>query len=98
MYPEITNRDQRRHTSYPHDLATIEHLYDRYDIRRYTILTQDAKVLACYKCNQKQANKRNKEMSKNYKELLDLRTENLKKRHETGSKVPRPKFYVFPDE
>jgi hypothetical protein len=32
--------------------ATVDHIYDRRDIRRYLVTEEENTVIACYKCNQ----------------------------------------------
>lgn len=44
-------------------MATVEHLYEKYDIRRYTEL--NSKVLSCYSCNHQRGSKRSKRIDKN---------------------------------
>lgn len=78
-YPEFRTGNLKRGQSYPHDMATLEHLFDRYDpIKRYRVYENDEdKVLACYKCNYSRSQQRTDSMPKEYlerrKELLAAR-------------------------
>src|SRR5687767_7513791 len=38
----------------PDDMATIEHLYPKWDIRRPLVGFRESTVLSCYKCNHSQ--------------------------------------------
>lgn len=54
--------EQLDNKSYPHDLATLEHLFDRFDIRRWAKHQGDgveAHKMACYKCNTTRGFERN---------------------------------------
>lgn len=64
----------------PDDMATIDHLVSRYDIRRW-IKRGNAKVLSCYKCNARRA----------AEETASLSKEELKKRGQGFSLNPRGK-------
>ena len=59
-------------------LATIEHIYSRYDLRRFTKEGASRKVLACKTCNNKRSQIENRQFSdfakeqKEYKGILFL--------------------------
>jgi|GEM_PF-3064596 len=77
-YPEIRNFKMKRNSPIPRDMATLEHLYDRFDIRRYDDYpNNEDKVLACWLCNNKRSNINQKFLSE--EEVL-LKKEQLKKR------------------
>lgn len=84
-YSDIAHRDLRQGEKYPDDMATLEHLYDRYTYKRY--IEVGAKVLACYKCNVKRANQRNRSFPKSFH---NQRRIILEERKEKKSLVPRP--------
>lgn len=52
----------------PDDAATIEHLFSKYDIRRWTKPNKGEKrrVMACYGCNQARAERENAMMWSSY--------------------------------
>lgn len=77
-YPEIRNFDIPRGLLIPDDMATLEHLYDRFDARRYEdYLNDEDKVLACWKCNNDRSTVKEKLLSE---EDRELKKELLKKR------------------
>lgn len=87
LYPEIRSRLLNKGEIYPSNMATIEHLYDRYDPRRYQMYeNNEDKVLCCYKCNHNRGIKR-------VDELKDLHTERslLGQKREKG--VPRNLYF-----
>lgn len=87
-YQEICDRDLRKREKYPPDLATVEHLYDRFDPRRYMVYENfENKVLACYRCNQKKAKESLSQMPKEY---LEARALLFQKRRKNKDKTPRP--------
>lgn len=52
---------------YPDDLATVEHVYPKSDIRR--LLAPKARALACYKCNSQKGIADNPDHHPDYKNL-----------------------------
>lgn len=52
--------DESNNGKYNPFIATIDHIYDRYDIRRF--LSNDY-VFSCMECNRDKASKRNKELA-----------------------------------
>lgn len=77
----------------PHDLATIDHLFDKYDQEtRQTAFDKKLPqtVLACYKCNVERANARTKQMSKSFRQK---RNELALERIKLGKHTPRPQTF-----
>jgi len=58
----------------PYNAATVDHLVSRYFRKKGEVVI---KVLACDRCNQKRANKENKQLGKNH--VNKLKAEEIKK-------------------
>lgn len=77
-YPEIQNRKLKKGEFFPDDMTTLEHLYDRFDERRYLVYPNyEDKVIACWNCNRKRAVERMKTLPKSFRKERD---EKAKKR------------------
>lgn len=87
----IAKRNIHKGEHYPDDMATIDHLYDRFDpVNRYRVYPNwENKVLSCFRCNIDRAKERMKQLPKTF---LTLRQTILAKRRKLGSSVPRPVF------
>lgn len=88
---EQTMRTLRKKEKLKANTATIEHLYDRFDIRRYdvSIPFEERFVLACYGCNQK----------KQREQYLLIREEERKYLSVSGRERPRglPRGLMYVD-
>lgn len=56
-YPDEV-KSPRHGLTPPDDMATIEHLYDRFDQRRREVFSLKTKKIACWKCNHKRGAER----------------------------------------
>ena len=70
----------------PDNAATIEHLFDKFDIRRYKYHKNEFKVLACYKCNTTRGNLHCRSIPK---EEMNKRKTVLLDRRQRGDTTPR---------
>lgn len=85
-YPELRARDLKRKERYPDDMATIEHVYDKFDLRRYQIYHNfENKKLACFKCNHTKGQDKVSSLPRSY---LNKRDALAKQRVKHG--IPRP--------
>jgi hypothetical protein len=88
LYPEIANRNLRKNEAYPNDMATVDHLYDRFSPEeRYKIYKNgENKVLACNKCNQSRNTRRIRQFSEQYH---NRRREIMQERRIKKDRTPR---------
>lgn len=91
-YPELQNSLLKKGTTYPPDMATIEHLYDRLEPeKRYQIYpNNEDKVLACLECNHARAKKRLRALGRKEQTRRTLLGQ---ERRVKGIKTPR--LYYF---
>lgn len=79
-YP-VRNRELKKGEEPPDDMATLEHLYHRFDKRRYDISVpdEDKKVVACYKCNVEKGKKDDMRLTAKQRKQIEENNKNRKK-------------------
>lgn len=86
--PDFYRKSHPRGYRPPDNVATIEHLYDRFSREeRYRDTGNKYKVLACYKCNTARGKIR---VLKIGKDAIKKRIDALVERKKAGINVPRP--------
>lgn len=85
----------KKGTFYPDNMATVEHLFDRFEPeKRYKVYpNHEDKVLACFKCNSARGKLKVKSLPKDY---LDMRQRKAEERKELGLNTPRPLYLPVP--
>jgi hypothetical protein len=93
---EVKEYNTPPHQKIPLNQATIDHIYEKYDKRRYEVFGLHNKVLACWKCNFDRGNEKYKNlpvelrkqrqilsMSRKKGERRDVKFYNLAKSYES---------------
>lgn len=90
LYPEIYGNTHPPKGFYaPDDMATIEHLYSRWDLEnRYKIYENDEdKVLACFKCNHARSDAENKKIPNELMHERYFLASRYKKKHPNEPRI-----------
>lgn len=93
LYDGYLMRNLKKGERFPDDMATVEHLFDRFDMEnRYKIYENDEdKVLACYKCNSERARERTKKIPRS---LMTERARLAKAYKKTNPGKPKIFAYI----
>ena len=75
----------------PNNAATVEHIFDKFDYRRYLYHRDEFKVLDCRKCNLARSELHVKNMPR---DVLEKRKKLLLERKERGDKTPRALLFL----
>lgn len=88
-----TKRNLNKGERYPDNMATIDHLYSRFNPeKRYQVYKDhEDKVLACYACNTKRSEEEVKKLPKSYLKQIEKLAHERKAKKDT---TPRPLYFL----